>query len=90
MSCSADTSGTGVHYSGLWSGLPGWVRKPLSAGIHALPRNEALKRATYSLVVEDRIKRQKNLSIAPATQLTVSFTTGCYRPMLAIGFGLLV
>jgi asparagine synthase (glutamine-hydrolysing) len=67
----------GVHYSGLWSGLPGWVRKPLSAGIQALPRNEALKRATYSLAVEDRIKRyQQVLSIAPSDTIDGLFHDG--------------
>jgi asparagine synthase (glutamine-hydrolysing) len=67
----------GVHYGGLWSGLPGWVRKPLSAGIHALPRNEALKRATYSLHVEDRIKRyQQVFSIAPGETIDGLFHDG--------------
>jgi asparagine synthase (glutamine-hydrolysing) len=57
----------GVRYGGLWSGLPGWVRGPLGAGIQALPRNETLKRATYSLHVQDRLRRyQQVLSLAPA------------------------
>src|SRR5262249_24100601 len=44
----------GIRYGGFWSALPAWVRRPLAAGIRALPRNETLKRATYSLHVEDR------------------------------------
>jgi len=67
----------GVRYGGLWSGLPGWVRKPLAAGIQALPRNETLKRATYSLHVEDRLRRyQQVLSIAPATTIDGLFQDG--------------
>jgi asparagine synthase (glutamine-hydrolysing) len=67
----------GIHYGGLWSGLPGWVRKPLTAGIHALHRNEALKRATYSLHVEDRFKRyQQVLSIAPSETIDGLFQDG--------------
>jgi asparagine synthase (glutamine-hydrolysing) len=67
----------GIHYGGLWSGLPGWVRRPLTAGIRALPRNETLKRATYSLHVEDRFKRyQQVLSIAPGETIDGLFQDG--------------
>jgi asparagine synthase (glutamine-hydrolysing) len=67
----------GIRYGSLWSGLPGWVRKPLSAGISALPRNETLKRATYSLHVEDRFKRyQQVLSIAPGEKIDGLFHDG--------------
>jgi asparagine synthase (glutamine-hydrolysing) len=67
----------GIHYGGLWSGLPGWVRKPLSAGIDALPRNETLKRAAYSLHIEDRLKRyQQVLSIAPGELIDGLFYEG--------------
>jgi asparagine synthase (glutamine-hydrolysing) len=67
----------GVRYGSLWSGLPGWVRRPLSAGISALPRNETLKRATYSLHVEDRFKRyQQVFSIAPGETIDGLFHDG--------------
>jgi asparagine synthase (glutamine-hydrolysing) len=67
----------GIRYGGLWSALPGWVRKPLAAGIQALPRNEALKRATYSLHVEDRLRRyQQVLSIAPGRTIDGLFHDG--------------
>jgi asparagine synthase (glutamine-hydrolysing) len=67
----------GIRYGGLWAGLPGWVRKPLAAGIRTLPRNETLKRAMYSLHVEDRLKRyQQVLSIAPGTTIDGLFHDG--------------
>jgi asparagine synthase (glutamine-hydrolysing) len=67
----------GIRYGGLWSGLPGWLRKPIAAGIRALPRNETLKRATYSLHVEDRMRRyQQVLSIAPGNTIDSLFQDG--------------
>ena len=67
----------GVRYGALWSGLPAWLRKPLTAGIQALPRNEALKRATYSLHVQDRMRRyQQVLSIAPGDTIDGLFHDG--------------
>ncbi len=67
----------GVHYGGLWSGLPGWIRKPLTSGIQSLPRNETLKRATYSLHIDDRMRRyQQILSIAPGDQIDGMFQDG--------------
>jgi asparagine synthase (glutamine-hydrolysing) len=67
----------GIRYGGLWSGLPHWVRRPLAASIGALPRNETLKRATYSLHVEDRLRRyQQVLSIAPGEKIDSLFHDG--------------
>jgi asparagine synthase (glutamine-hydrolysing) len=67
----------GIRYGGLWSGLPGWLRKPIAAGIRALPRNETLKRATYSLHIEDRMRRyQQVLSIAPGNTIDSLFQDG--------------
>ena len=34
----------GVRYGALWSGLPSWMRIPISSTVAALPRNETLKR----------------------------------------------
>ena len=67
----------GIRYGGMWSALPGWLRRPLAAGIQALPRNEMLKRATYSLHIEDRLRRyQQVLSIAPGTTIDGLFQDG--------------
>jgi asparagine synthase (glutamine-hydrolysing) len=67
----------GVRYGRLWAGLPGWVRKPVAAGIRSLPRNETLKRATYSLHVEDRLRRyQQVLSIASGETIDGLFHDG--------------
>ncbi len=67
----------GIRYGSLWSGLPSWMRKPLAAGIQALPRNETLKRATYSLHIEDRLRRyQQVLSIAPGKTIDGLFHDG--------------
>ncbi len=67
----------GVRYGGLWAGLPAWLRKPLAAGIRSLPRNETLKRGTYSLHVEDRLRRyQQVFSIAPAETIDGLFHDG--------------
>jgi asparagine synthase (glutamine-hydrolysing) len=67
----------GLRYAGLWSNLPSWLRRPLAAGIQALPRNETLKRATYSLDVKDRLHRyQQVLSIAPGSEIDGLFRDG--------------
>ena len=67
----------GIHYGRLWAGLPRWFRRGLSAGIHALPRNETLKRGTYSLHVEERFRRyQQVLSIAPGETIDGLFLDG--------------
>lgn len=67
----------GLRYAGLWSSLPSWLRRPLTAGIQALPRNETLKRATYSLDVKDRLRRyQQVLSIAPGREIDGLFHEG--------------
>ena len=67
----------GVRYGRFWAGLPGWVRRPVAAGIRSLPRNETLKRATYSLHVEDRFRRyQQVLSIASGETIDGLFHDG--------------
>jgi len=67
----------GIRYGRLWANLPGWIRKPVAAGILSLPRNETLKRATYSLHVEDRFRRyQQVLSIAPGETIDGLFHDG--------------
>lgn len=71
----------GVRYGGLWGVLPDWIRRPIAAGIQALPRNETLKRGTYSLHVKDRMRRyQQVLSIAPGEQIDSLFQDGVLPP----------
>ena len=67
----------GIRYGRFWASLPEWVRKPVAAGILSLPRNETLKRATYSLHVGDRFRRyQQVLSIAPGETIDGLFQDG--------------
>jgi asparagine synthase (glutamine-hydrolysing) len=67
----------GIRYGAFWSGLPAWIRKPLASGIQNLPRNETLKRATYSLHIQDRLRRyQQVLSLAPAQTIDGLFHDG--------------
>lgn len=57
----------GVRYGSHWRRLPRWLRSPLASIVNALPRQEALKRAMYSLDTEDRLRRyQQILSIQPS------------------------
>jgi len=60
----------GVHYGGIWRGMPGPIRGLLGSAIKRLPRNETLKRGINSLDVEDRLQRyQQVFSLAPAAQI---------------------
>lgn len=56
----------GVRYGSHWRRMPRWLRSPLTGIVNSLPRQEALKRAMYSLGVEDRLRRyQQIFSIQP-------------------------
>src|ERR1700751_1790722 len=67
----------GVRYGGLWAGLPGWMRTPISSTIAALPRNETLKRGVYSLAIPDRMRRYQHvLSMLPGGQIEELFQEG--------------
>jgi asparagine synthase (glutamine-hydrolysing) len=71
----------GVRYGAAWAGLPGWVRRPISSAIGALPRNETLKRGLYSLDIPDRMKRYQNvLSLLPGTEIDALFPEGMLAP----------
>ena len=60
----------GVHYGGVWRGMPGPIRGLVGSAIKRLPRNETLKRGINSLDVEDRLQRyQQVFSLAPAAQI---------------------
>lgn len=64
----------GVHYGGLWRGMPGPIRGLLGSAIKRLPRNETLKRGIHSLDVADRLQRyQQVFSLAPAAQIDELF-----------------
>jgi asparagine synthase (glutamine-hydrolysing) len=67
----------GVRYGGVWSGLPKWLRVPVSLAIDVLPRNETLKRGLYSLDVPERMRRYQNvLSLMPGARIDGLFQDG--------------
>jgi asparagine synthase (glutamine-hydrolysing) len=51
----------GVHYGSYWRSLPDWIRKPASAVIMRLPKNESLKRGVNSLAISERMRRYQNV-----------------------------
>jgi len=51
----------GVHYGRYWRALPGKIRMNVGRAIKKLPRNEALKRAVYSLDIAERMKRYEHV-----------------------------
>jgi asparagine synthase (glutamine-hydrolysing) len=56
----------GVHYGGMWRGLPGPVKSLAAALVRKLPRNEMLKRGANSLGIADRLERYQNVfSLVP-------------------------
>jgi len=67
----------GVRYGALWRSIPTVIRKPLAHGLNYLPRNETIKRALYSLDVDNSIKRyQQVFSIMPGSIVDGLFKTG--------------
>ena len=67
----------GVRYGAQWRCLPGWLQSPIARMIHALPRNEALKRGIYSLNVKERLKRYQHVfSILPGDVIDGLFQDG--------------
>ena len=56
----------GVHYGGVWRGLPGGVQSLAAALVAKLPRNETLKRGVQSLGATERLERYQNVfSLVP-------------------------
>ncbi len=56
----------GVHYGGMWRGLPPGVQSLAAALVGKLPRNETLKRGVQSLGIKDRLERYQNVfSLVP-------------------------
>lgn len=71
----------GVRYGALWTRLPGWMRTALSSSIAALPRNETLKRGTYSLAIPERLRRYQHvLSLLPGQRVDQMFQEGLLDP----------
>jgi asparagine synthase (glutamine-hydrolysing) len=71
----------GVRYGALWARLPGWMRAAISSAVSALPRNETLKRGTYSLAIPDRMRRYQHvLSLLPGGQVDELFQEGLLGP----------
>src|ERR1700728_822451 len=71
----------GVRYSALWTGLPSWMRTPISSTVAALPRNETLKRGVRSLAIPDRMQRYQHvLSILPGDKIDELFHDGLLGP----------
>ena len=71
----------GVRYGSWWGEMPAWMRHTAADAIRRLPRNEALKRATYSLDVGDRKRRyQQVLSLLPGNQIDALFCDGLLEP----------
>jgi asparagine synthase (glutamine-hydrolysing) len=67
----------GVQYGTHWRRLPSWLRQGLEAGIHRLPRNEALKRGVQALNIEDRMQRYQNVfSLMPGDEVDGLFRGG--------------
>jgi asparagine synthase (glutamine-hydrolysing) len=67
----------GVHYGGLWRGLPGGLQTITKSLIGKLPRNETLKRGAQSLGVADRLERYQNVfSLVPGETVNALFRNG--------------
>jgi asparagine synthase (glutamine-hydrolysing) len=67
----------GVHYGGLWRGLPLGMRALATSAVSRLARNETLKRGVQSLGTRDRLKRYKDIfSLAPSDTISGLFRDG--------------
>jgi asparagine synthase (glutamine-hydrolysing) len=71
----------GVHYGGLWRGLPSGVRSLVGSAVERLSRRETLKRGVQSLAVEDRLSRYQHVfSLSPAGTIDGLFKDGLLPP----------
>ena len=67
----------GLRYGGYWRALPSWIRDPMRSVLSAMPRNDDIRRALYSLDVSDRNKRfQQVFSIMRGDQIDSLFQDG--------------
>jgi asparagine synthase (glutamine-hydrolysing) len=66
----------GIRYGEYWRGLPKGLRATAKQLLRVLPRNEAVKRALYSLDIHDRMARyQQVFSIVDAVAIRDLFRT---------------
>jgi asparagine synthase (glutamine-hydrolysing) len=71
----------GVHYGHMFRAAPNWIRRSLEKLVSRLPRNEASKRAMYSLAESDRFRRNREvLSIVPEPTIKALFRGGLVSP----------
>jgi asparagine synthase (glutamine-hydrolysing) len=74
----------GVRYGNFWRALPSVFRKPISAMVKSLPRNEAMKRAVNSLDTSSRMERyQQVFSILTGPEIDQLFQ----KDVLPLGSG---
>ena len=67
----------GVHYGGMFRGLPRGVQSLTEALVSKLPRNEMLKRGAHSLGIADRLERYQNVfSFVPGEMVNGLFRDG--------------
>jgi asparagine synthase (glutamine-hydrolysing) len=67
----------GVRYGSMWRAVPGWLRGPIGGALGRLPRNETVKRALYSLDVDSRMERYRQVfSIVPDEAMARLFKKG--------------
>ena len=67
----------GVHYGGVWRGLPGGLQAITKSLVARLPRNETLKRGVQSLGIPDRLERYQNVfSLVPGETVNALFRNG--------------
>jgi asparagine synthase (glutamine-hydrolysing) len=67
----------GVRYGDYWRRVPAPVRTMLGAAINQLPRNEMLKRGTFSLGLTDRLTRYQHVfSLGPGETVDGLFREG--------------
>jgi asparagine synthase (glutamine-hydrolysing) len=67
----------GVHYGGLWRGLPAPLRHLAAAVVSRLPRQETLKRGARSLGTADRLQRYQDIfALASNDSIAALFREG--------------
>lgn len=67
----------GIQYGKYWRSAPGFLQKWTGRALSTLPRNEAIKRALYSVGEKDRLRRyQQIFSILPAPVIDSLFQEG--------------
>ncbi len=67
----------GIQYGRYWRSAPQFLQKWIGSGLSTLPRNEAIKRALYSIGETERLRRyQQIFSILPAATIDSLFRDG--------------